>query len=144
LNRKSFLFSGGGILHPGSFFALPVATFDTPFPFVTSKNCWWNEVWMPTTRPCGVASRAAHRNSLSKLDPICETTNNSWRVDETYVRIKRRWFYLYRATDSAGATIRFFLLPIRSADAAKQLFSKALPGSSRPQPRVINTHKAEC
>lgn len=38
----------------------------------------------------------------------------------------------------------FFLLPIRSADAAKQLFSKALPDPSHPQPRVINTDKAEC
>ena len=32
-------------------------------------------------------------------------TNKSWRVDETYVRVKGRWCYLYRAIDSAGATI---------------------------------------
>ena len=36
-------------------------------------------------------------------------TNKSWRVDETYVRIKGRWHYLYRAVDSAGATIDFLL-----------------------------------
>ena len=34
-------------------------------------------------------------------------TNKSWRVDETYVRVKGRWCYLYRAIDSAGATFDF-------------------------------------
>src|ERR1700730_17462800 len=32
-------------------------------------------------------------------------TNDSWRVDETYVRVKGKWVYLYRAVDSTGATI---------------------------------------
>ena len=36
-------------------------------------------------------------------------TNKSWRVDETYIRVKGRWCYLYRAIDSAGATIDFLL-----------------------------------
>jgi transposase-like protein len=52
------------------------------------------------------------------LKPI----NKSWRVDETYIRIKGRWCYLYRAIDSAGATIDFLLSVIRDADAAKRLF----------------------
>src|ERR1700704_6582210 len=34
-------------------------------------------------------------------------TNKSWRVDETYIRVKGRWCYLYRAIDSAGDTIDF-------------------------------------
>jgi transposase-like protein len=42
------------------------------------------------------------------------------------VRVKGRWFYLYRAIDGAGATIDFFLSVFRSADAAKALFAKAL------------------
>jgi len=46
-------------------------------------------------------------------------TNKSWRVDETCVRIKGRWSYVYRAIDSAGATIDLFLSAVRSADAAK-------------------------
>ncbi len=69
-------------------------------------------------------------------------TNKSWRVDETYVRVKGRWCYLYRAIDSAGATIDFLLSAFRDADAAKQLFRKALSSSSHPQPRVINTDLA--
>ena len=76
--------------------------------------------------------------------PYLKATNKSWRVDETYVRIKGRWFYLYRAIDSAGATIDFFLSAFRSADAAKALFAKALADASHPQPRVINTDQARC
>jgi transposase-like protein len=53
-------------------------------------------------------------------------TNKSWRVDETYVRVKDRWYYLYRAIDSRGATIDFLLAALRDADAAKRLFRKAL------------------
>lgn len=76
--------------------------------------------------------------------PHLKPTNKSWRVDETYVRVKGRWFYLYRAIDSNGATIDFFLSPMRSADAAKALFAKALADPSHPQPRVINTDQARC
>ena len=39
-------------------------------------------------------------------------TNTSWRVDETYVRVKGRWGDLYRALDSTGATINFVLLGV--------------------------------
>jgi transposase, IS6 family len=69
-------------------------------------------------------------------------TNRSWRVDETYVRVQGRWCYLYRAIDSAGATIEFLLSALRNADAAKRLFRKALSDPSHPQPRVINTDQA--
>jgi transposase-like protein len=69
-------------------------------------------------------------------------TNRSWRVDETYVKVRGRWCYLYRAIDSAGATIDFLLSAFRDADAAKRLFRKALSTSSHPQPRVINTDLA--
>jgi transposase-like protein len=69
-------------------------------------------------------------------------TNKSWRVDETYVRVKGRWCYLYRAIDSWGATIDFLLSALRDAEAAKRLFRKALSDPSHPQPRVINTDQA--
>src|SRR5271170_2345105 len=41
------------------------------------------------------------RRLRSRLRP----TNDSWRVDETYIRVKGKWVYLYRAVDSSGATI---------------------------------------
>ena len=69
-------------------------------------------------------------------------TNKSWRVDETYIRIKGHWCYLYRALDSSGATIDFLLSALRDADAAKRLFCSALKNPSHPQPRVINTDMA--
>src|ERR1019366_457310 len=59
-------------------------------------------------------------------------TNKSWRVDETYIRVKGRWCYLYRAIDSTGATIDFLLSALRDAAAAKRLFRKALSDPSHP------------
>src|SRR6476646_7915027 len=40
-----------------------------------------------------------------RLRPRLPPTNDSWRVDETYIRVKGKWVYLYRAVDSTGATI---------------------------------------
>ncbi|HVR23081.1 MAG TPA: IS6 family transposase [Candidatus Polarisedimenticolia bacterium] len=77
-----------------------------------------------------------------RLRPHLKPTNTCWRVDETYVRVKGRWCYLYRAIDSTGATIDFLLSAFRDADAAKRLFRKALADRSHPQPRVINTDAA--
>jgi len=59
------------------------------------------------------------------------------------LRIKGRWFYIYRAIDSAGATIDFFLSAFRSADAARALLAQALADLSHLQPRVINADKAK-
>ena len=77
-----------------------------------------------------------------RLRRYLKPTNKSWRVDETYVRVKGRWCYLYRAIDSAGATIDVLLSAWRDADAAKRLLGKALSHPSHPQPRVINTDLA--
>ena len=54
-------------------------------------------------------------------------------VDETYVRVKGRWTYLYRAVDSRGQTIDFLLSARRDAVAAKRFFRRALV-----QPHVVN------
>ena len=56
--------------------------------------------------------------------------------------MKGAWCYLYRAIDSAGATVDFLLSALRDAAAAKGLFRQALSDPSHPQPRVINTDKA--
>ena len=65
----------------------------------------------------------------------------SWRVDETYVRVKGRWKYLYRAIDKDGATLDFFLADRRNAKAAKRFLGAALKRSRDWIPRVINTDK---
>ena len=68
-------------------------------------------------------------------------TNDSYRVDETYVKIKGKWKYLYRAVDSAGQTIDFMLSAKRDARAAKRFFRKMLKTPSHSSPRVINVDK---
>jgi len=54
--------------------------------------------------------------------------HQSWRVDETYVKVKGQWVYLYRAVDKHGDTIDFHLSPTRNATAAKRFRGKALKG----------------
>ncbi len=53
-----------------------------------------------------------------------KTTNDSWRVDETYVKVKSQWMYLYRAIDSKGNAIDFYLSESRDKQAAKRFSRK--------------------
>jgi transposase-like protein len=69
------------------------------------------------------------------------TTNDSWRVDETYIKVKKVWMYLYRAVDSQGNTLEFLLSSTRNAQAAKRFFSKALAAPHISNPRVITVDK---
>ena len=59
----------------------------------------------------------------------------------TYIRVKGKWVYLYRAVDSTGATIDFLLSAKRDTAAARRFLVKALGGENHPHPRVINTDK---
>ena len=68
-------------------------------------------------------------------------TNDSWRMDETYIRIKGKNAYLYRAVDSTGKTIDFYVSERRDKKAAKKVFRKALRVEHNRQPRVITTDK---
>ena len=65
----------------------------------------------------------------------------SWRVDETYIKVKGVWTYLYRAVDSFGQTIDFLLPAQRDAAAAKRFFRKALPQLHTVNPRTITVDK---
>ena len=60
---------------------------------------------------------------------------DSWRVDETYLKIKGQWVYLYRAVDKAGRTVDFLLSKRRDVAAAKRFFSRA--AKQHGAPRVI-------
>src|SRR6267154_945521 len=75
-----------------------------------------------------------------RLRQHLKPTNKSWRVDETYIRVKGKWTYLYRAVDSSGATIDFLLSAKHDAAAAKRFFQKALRSLGHPRPRVINVY----
>jgi IS6 family transposase len=71
---------------------------------------------------------------------LCPTTD-SWQVDETYIKLKGRWVYLYRAVDSRGQTIDFRLSARRDARAAKCFFRKALAHPNTANPRTITVDK---
>ncbi|MGS0533901.1 IS6 family transposase (plasmid) [Bacillus mycoides] len=70
-----------------------------------------------------------------------KSTNDSWRVDETYVKVKGQWMYLYRAVDSKGYTIDFHLSKTRDHRATKRFFKKALQSFHVSKPRVITVDK---
>ena len=69
--------------------------------------------------------------------------SRSWRIDETFVKVRGKWAYLYRALDKLGNTIDFYLSATRSSKAAKRFLGKALRGlKDWEQPEVLNTDKA--
>jgi transposase-like protein len=60
---------------------------------------------------------------------------DSWRVDETYLKVGGQWMYLYRAVDKQGKTVESYLSRTRDVTAAKAFFRKAL--KRHGEPRVI-------
>ena len=62
----------------------------------------------------------------------------SWRLDETYVKIKGKSAYLYRAVDKEGHTIDFLLTPTRDRDAAEAFLRKAIRSQGLPEKITID------
>lgn len=61
-----------------------------------------------------------------------------WRMDETYIKVKGQWKYLYRAVDSSGQTIDFLLTAKRDAAAALRFFRKAIKQHGEPEVVTID------
>jgi transposase, IS6 family len=76
-----------------------------------------------------------------RIRPHLSPTNDSWKVDETYIKVKGAWKYLYRAIDSQGNTLDFMLSARRDTKAAKRFLTKVLGGQHTDNPRVINVDK---
>jgi transposase-like protein len=63
-------------------------------------------------------------------------SGRSWRVDETYLKVRGRWVYLYRAVDRDGKTVDFRLSPKTDVAAAKSFLRKALRTQRRAPIRI--------
>jgi transposase-like protein len=67
---------------------------------------------------------------------------DSWRVDETHIKIKGQWVYLYRAVDKQGRTVDFLLRKRRDMAAAKRFFSMAVRSNGSPRVTTLDGYAA--
>ena len=73
---------------------------------------------------------------VRRWNRFAQPVGTSWRADETYIKVRGKWVYLYRAIDSAGRTVDFRLSRKRNVAAARAFFGKAIK-SQRSAPRII-------
>jgi putative transposase len=64
----------------------------------------------------------------------------SWRMDETYIKVKGKWCYLYRAVDKSGSTVDFLLTKRRQRMSAQSFLIKAIGNNDKPG--IINIDKS--
>ncbi len=109
----------------------------------TLRKCWRNAAFRSTIRR-SIAGSSATPGDGERLRWFWRRGfDPSWRLDETYVKVRGKWTYLYRAVDKRGDTIDFYLSPTRSAKAAKRFLGKALRGLKHwEKPATLNTDKA--
>src|SRR5262244_2934027 len=77
-----------------------------------------------------------------RWDRYARPVNGSWRCDETYIKVKGRWTYLYRAVDKYGRTVDFLLSERRDVSAAKRFFSRAIRHNGTPRVITLDGYAA--
>jgi transposase-like protein len=100
---------------------------------------------MMAERGISVDHSTVHRWAI-KLLPVLENAfrrrkrpvGKSWRMDETYIRVKGEWRYLYRAVDKDGNTIDFLLRAHRDKTAARRYFEKSIAQNGVPETVTID------
>jgi transposase-like protein len=75
---------------------------------------------------------------LERFNRRKRIVTRKWHLDETYIKVRGQWMYLYRAIDSVGDTIEFFFSEHRDLPAAKRFLRKALQRHGRPERIVID------
>jgi putative transposase len=75
---------------------------------------------------------------LERFNQRKRAVSGKWHVDETYIKVRGVWMYLYRAIDSVGDTVEFWLSEHRDLPAAKRFLRKALERHGRPDRIVID------
>jgi transposase-like protein len=77
-----------------------------------------------------------------KWSRFARSFGTSWRVDETYIRIRGEWKYLYRAIDKQGNTVDFLLSQHRDIQAARQFFTQAIDRHQAPEKITVDGYAA--
>lgn len=75
---------------------------------------------------------------LERFNRRKRAVTGKWHLDETYIKVRGQWMYLYRAVDSVGDTVEFFFSEHRDLPAAKRFLRKALERHGRPDRIVID------
>ncbi|WP_400942067.1 IS6 family transposase [Lysinibacillus sp. NPDC086135] len=75
---------------------------------------------------------------LERFNRKKRQVTRKWNLDEIYIKVKGKWLYLYRAIDSNGDTVEFYLSKDRDLTAAKRFLRKALSKHSRPEHITID------
>ena len=70
------------------------------------------------------------------------SVGGSWRCDETYVKVKGTWVYLYRAVDKAGKTVEFYLSRTRDVNAARTFLCRAIKNQRMPTKITLDAYAA--
>jgi putative transposase len=104
-----------------------------------------NLVEMMAERGISVDHATIHRWTMRYSPELLERFNQrkrpvtgKWHVDETYIKVRGQWRYLYRAIDSNGDTVEFWFSERRNLNAAKRFLRKALKRHGRPERVVID------
>ena len=112
--------------------------------YITYRLSYRDRVAMMAERGIVVSHTTIHRWVIryvpefeKRWKRFARPMNTSWRVDETYINIRGKWNYLYRAVDKYGKTVDFLLRPDRGIAAAQAFFRKALATCSPRWPRKI-------
>ena len=100
---------------------------------------------MMSERAASVDHSTVHRWAIKLLPalgkafgPRKQKVGRSWRMDETYMKVKGEWKYLYRAIDKAGDTVDSLFRAKRDKAAARRYFEKAIAGNSVPETVTID------
>ncbi len=81
-------------------------------------------------------SKEVEKNMHKRKKQVCD----SWRMDETYIKVKGRDMYLFRAVDKYGNTVDFLLTRRRQKMSAQKFFNKAIGNNGKP--RIVNIDKS--
>jgi transposase-like protein len=117
--------------------------------YVTYKLSYRNLVEMMAERHLDVAHTTIMRwiqryvpEFVKRWQPYARSVGTSWRIDETYIKLKGKWVYLYRGVDKEGQTVDFFLSQRRDMTAAKRFLQQAIEKRGAPEKITLDGYAA--